>query len=246
MTTTITVSNHKGGVAKTTTAWMLARHLRQNFRVLLIDMDPRASLTKLSGAVAHAGSNINQVLGGANRASASLRQAAVMGDYDIDIVPSDMGLANTAYGLQQRMFGRHDALAQAITYTGGAWDFIIIDSPPSADVLAINAIAPTDLLIIPSQPEEGSIEAVAETLDLARQTANATNKGFIPYMVIGTMIEAMTNQHQAGMARLSHDHSATVYIPKRKGMDADAQLFDAYETLAHRILNLTQPTEVAA
>ena len=238
MTTTITVSNHKGGVAKTVTAWMLARHLRTRHTVLLIDMDPRASLSKLSGAVSHNGANINHVLGGANQPSASLRQAAVLGDHDIEIVPSDMGLANTAYGLQQRMFDRHTALAQAILYTGRQWDYIIVDSPPSADVLAINALAPADLVIIPSQPEPHSIDAVPETLSLVAQTARAMHKDPAPHMVVATMCESHTNQHEAGIYLLSKDHGCRVFIPKRKGMDADVQLFDAYEALAHHVEDL--------
>jgi hypothetical protein len=58
------------------------------------------------------------------------------------------------------------------------------------------------------------------------------------------MIEANTNQHQAGIYRLTKEYAARIFIPKRKGMDADAQIFDAYEALAHHVLDLT-PSKIS-
>lgn len=229
----ITIANIKGGVGKTTTAWMLARHLRQTHAVLLVDMDPHAHLTRLSGVNA-TGQTISHVLGGANNPSATLRSAARIGHHDLPIVPANMDLANVAHGLHNRMFDRFNALAAAIANTGPDWDVIIIDAPAAADILTINALAAADVLVVPCQPESPSIEAAVKTLQLMGQVSRAMpiSVDWASRIII-TLADERTNQHRDGIqaiAKIRPDY--TCIIPRRNGADADAELLAAYAPLA--------------
>jgi chromosome partitioning protein len=236
MPTTIAVANHKGGVAKTTTAWHLGHLIAgQGHSVLLIDMDPQANLSRLAGAVSV--QNINQVLGGAYSPTATLRGSAVPVEANLSIVTADLSLANTAHGLHSRQFGRYKALIQAIESTGSDWDYILIDAPPSADVLAINALAAANVVIIPSQPEPASIDGVDQTLDILQQVAQSQHRTLSDYRiyVIATMVQANTLAHQEGLGRLTNDYRLKAAIPLRKGINADAQIRVAYQPLAERL-----------
>lgn len=234
--TVITVANIKGGVGKSTTAWMLARLLQPQHTVLLIDMDPNAVLTRWS-RVAAGSKHIGHVLGGANQPSATLRSAARLGHHDIAIVPANPDLANVAHGLHNRMFDRFTALADAITSTGNDWDIIIIDAPGGQDALAINALAPAHTYIIPTQPEPASIEGMIKTSGLISQVHRATARqdGYTTHVLI-TLADERTRQHQDGISRIKKTvrHFGHI-IPRRNGADADQQLLDAYRPLAEEI-----------
>lgn len=232
----ITIANHKGGVAKTTTAWHTAHHIAaRGHNVLLIDMDPQANLSKLSGVVGR--TNINSVLGGAVNPSASLRSAATYIDGNLSIITSDINLANTAHGLHNRSFGRYRALPNAINATGRDWDTIIIDAPPSADVLAINALAAADTVIIPSQPEPASIDGIEQTLNILEQVLEQRGDTLsdLHITVIATMAQTNTIAHQHALEALTIRYKTDIVIPLRKGLNADAQIREAYKPLAARL-----------
>lgn len=235
--TVIAIANQKGGVGKTTTAWHLARHLHHDgFSVLLIDLDPQANLTKLSGVAAHRHSG--HVLGGAIQPSATLRTACQIGNHDLPIVPSSLDLANTAVGLAQRMFNRIEALANAIVATGPDWKFVIIDCPPNPDVLTINALAAADYIIVPSQPEELSIDGVNQMKNIHSQIQKAQNGRRSVIWIIATQVDTRTTQHQSGLEALEKHGLLHAIIPARRGQDADDQLHAAYRPLADKIARL--------
>jgi len=229
----VTIANIKGGVGKTTTGWMLARHLVARRSVLLVDMDPHAHLTRATGVAAN--TNIGHVLGGANNPSASLRSAARIGNHDIPIVPANLDLANVAHGLHNRMFDRFNALANAIAATGSDWHTIIIDAPANADILTINALAAANTVVIPCQPEPASIEALRATIRLIDQVRQAMHRADEPchLRTVITLADERTNQHRDGIQRIQETApNYTCTIPRRNGESADADLFAAYAPLA--------------
>lgn len=233
---TIAVANQKGGVGKTTTAWHLARHLHHmGLSVLMVDLDPQANLTKLSGVAAHRHSG--HVLGGAIQPSATLRTACQIGNHDLAIVPASLDLANTAVGLAQRMFNRIEALANAIAATGNDWHIIIIDCAPNADVLTINALYAADYILIPSQPEELSIDGVNQMRSIHSQIYKLKNHA-TPIWLIATQVDSRTTQHQMGLEALTRHGTLHTVIPARRGQDADEQLHAAYRQLADKIARL--------
>lgn len=232
--TTIAVASLKGGVGKSITAFMVARHLRsRGYSVLMIDMDPRATLSGWSGVASR--HTISDVLGGAINPTASLRSAAQECEHDIHIVTADMRLINTAYGLNARQFERVEALATAIQATGNHWEIILIDCPGAADVLMINGIYAADMVMIPSQPEPASIAAVAETYTLIQKTERAKKAPIDIGHIIVTMAISSTVGHRNGIEQLTKQYGVCAVIPERKGVDADTQLYAAYQPVADYI-----------
>lgn len=225
----IGVVSLKGGVGKSMTAWMLARHLHNSgLRTLAIDLDPGASLTRWSGVVNHR--HVGHVLGGAVTPSAGIRLAAQIGAHDVHVVPSHIDVTNVAHGLHTRQFNRVEALHNAIQATGNDWDVVIIDAPGGSDVLLINAIYASDVCIIPSQPEPASIAYTRQTLDYIAQTSKAKHAAICSW-VIATMIQAHTNGHKDGMKSLATVAPIIAEIPMRKGENADSELYAAYDDL---------------
>jgi chromosome partitioning protein len=187
MTYIIAVGNHKGGVAKTTTCLSLGACLAELGKtVLLIDLDPQASLTLSLGLKPESLRHAVDValLGNTSLVSVS-RESAVFG---LDIVPANRGLAV----LDKILYGRKgyefylknglDAMGQ------GLYDFILIDCPPSFGTLTLNALTAADLLIIPTQAEYYAARSLRQVIDLVNLVREKTNPR-LTYRVLVTMYD---------------------------------------------------------
>lgn len=232
--TVITFANLKGGVGKSLSTFMTARHLiERGRRVLMIDIDPRATLTGWSKVVSR--TTISDVLGGAVNPNASLRSAAQVGKYDIPIVAADLKLINVAFGLNSRQFDRVEALHNAIHSDSYAWEYILVDCPGAAEVLMINGLYAADLVMIPSQPEQASIEAIIETRGIIARAERAKKEKIDEGPIIVTMADERTVGHRSGIQTIKTIYGICAIIPDRKGVDAEEQLFAAYAPVADYI-----------
>jgi len=156
--TTIAIGNQKGGVGKTTTTWVLGQALADCGRtVLLVDVDPQASLTMAAGVDA-AGESMAEVLGGASPGKATLQEIVVKLADGLYLAPNDIALANQELGLVQRT-GREFILAEALSGTKA--DYILIDCPPSLGLLTVNALVAADQVLVPTQPEYLALRGLA-------------------------------------------------------------------------------------
>ena len=146
----IAVTNQKGGVAKTTTAVnLLAAVARKGLRCLLVDIDPQGNASVSSGI------NINAIQAGVYDVllgDVEITQAIVASSDQYDILPAAPELAGAQVELlsfSDKDFRLRDALEQV----ADRYDVIVIDTPPSLNVLTINALASATDVLIPVQCE---------------------------------------------------------------------------------------------
>jgi len=187
MTTTVAISNQKGGVAKTTTCLSLGACLAELQKsVLLIDLDPQANLTLSVGLKPKELRRTvgDVILGNATLVSVS-RESATAG---MDIAPANQGLTvldKVLYGRPGFQFRLRDELA---TLAQGLYDYVLIDCPPSLGTLTLNALAAADLLIIPIQCEYYAARALRHYIELIQQIREKTNPN-LRYQVLVTMYD---------------------------------------------------------
>ena len=174
MTTTIAISNLKGGVAKTTTCLSLGACLAEMGKVvLLIDLDPQANLTLAVGlAPDELRHTVDEaLLGNVSLVSVS-RECAVFG---LDIVPANQGLVTIDKVLYGRK-GYEFYLKNGIEAMGSRmYDFILIDCPPAAGTLTLNALTAADILIVPVQCEYFSAQSFRQVTELVKLVREKTN-----------------------------------------------------------------------
>ena len=169
----IAVTNQKGGVGKTTTSVNLAASLVATKRsVLLIDMDPQGNASMGSGVDKHALERSSyDVLVGA----CSIQEAIVKtGEAGFDMLPANGDLTAAEVELlqlPQRERRLHDALAQV----AGQYDYILIDCPPSLNMLTLNALVAANTVMIPMQCEYYALEGLTALVDTIEQVRSSLN-----------------------------------------------------------------------
>lgn len=245
----VAFANYKGGVAKTESTYRTGiqfartgKHARPGLRPWLIDLDPQANLTRRCRGINGRGQKtISDVLGGAAPVTATLQQAAQaidLGGGGAYMVASDIMLENVAVGLLQRTFGRLTALADAISANAhfiGASP-VLIDTPPNAGILTLNALVAATHLVICADPEEDAIAGVQRLTSIVEQIRK--EKGTAPQMigVIATRVDGEIIRHREGLAKLEALGLPVLgRVPKRAGVDADRHLDEAYAPIAEQI-----------
>jgi chromosome partitioning protein len=191
----LTIANQKGGVGKTTTAINLGTALAAiGETVLLIDLDPQGN--------ASTGLGIDQRLRKITSfdvliGEASLVQAAVPTDVPrVSIVPATMDLLGAELTLAS-VKDRTHRLRQAVDALslGGPspFSYVLIDCPPSLNLLTINAMAAADGVLVPLQTEFFALEGLSQLLKTVEQVRNSVNPALDIYGVVLTMFDPRNN-----------------------------------------------------
>ena len=186
---TIAVVNQKGGVGKTTTAVNLTAALHDlGLKVLLCDFDPQANATSGFGIdkrkLKH--SIYNVVIDGV-----SIRDAIVSTKYG-DVLPATADLAGAAIELISTDYREHQ-LEKCLEEVKEEYDLILIDCPPSLEMLTLNGLAASDSILVPVQCEYYALEGLSDLMSTMRMVKRKINPKLEIFAVALTMYDGRTN-----------------------------------------------------
>lgn len=187
----ISIANQKGGVGKTTTSVNLSACLAKlGQRVLLVDIDPQGNATSGVGINK---ADIDQCVYNVLVEDLPAENVIVETDvYQLDIIPATIQLAGAEVELVPTI-SREIRLKNSLEKLKDAYDYIIIDCPPSLGLLTINALTSSDTVLIPVQCEFYALEGLSQLLNSIRLVQKHLNKNLMIEGVLLTMLDARTN-----------------------------------------------------
>lgn len=206
----IAVANQKGGVAKTTSVASIGAAMAEaGRRVLLVDLDPQASLTFSLGIDPDAVEvSVHEVLLG----QAEVHEAVLEASEGIDLLPSTIELAGAEAQLLTRP-GREFVLQSVLEDVRGDYDVILLDCSPSLGVLTLAALTAASGLVIPMQAEMLSHRGVGQLLDTVKDVKKLLNKKLKTIGILPTMYDGRSNHAREVLEDLGGRYQLPVLSP---------------------------------
>ena len=208
----VAIANQKGGVGKTTTAVNLCAALHQmGRRVLLVDADPQGNASSGMGVAKSRRPNTYDMLVGGAQAA----ECVVHTDYG-DLIPTGKELAAASVELtakEKREFVMKTALFALYT----DYDYILIDCPPSLELLTVNALVASDSVLVPMQCEYYALEGLADLMTSIKMCSKRLNRRLQVEGIVLTMYDGrmnLTTQVAAELRRHLGDKVYETVIPR--------------------------------
>jgi chromosome partitioning protein len=191
----IAVANQKGGVGKTTTAINLAAALVESGqRVLVVDLDPQGNASTGLGVDERELTTYELLVDDAPLNSV-IQKTSIDG---LSIVPATVDLSSADIELisnEKRSFLLHDALRQT-AMDAYSWDYILIDCPPSLNLLTVNAMVAAHSVLVPLQSEFFALEGLSQLMLTIREVRQAANPNLRIEGIVLTMYDRRNNLSQ--------------------------------------------------
>ncbi|MEJ6401212.1 ParA family protein [Nicoliella lavandulae] len=227
----ISFANQKGGVGKTTTTFEVAENLSQQFdkRVLIIDLDPQASLTSIKydmrKLISEHMDNMTDVMIGKE----SIQDIIINLKENMDIAPTTLQLSDAELNLVNTTL-RELVLSKNISTIKDDYDFILIDCPPSRGLLTVNALSASDYVLIPVQAEYQSLLGMQLLKKTIRDVKSQIKPDLKTLGYAVTMITP-TNHAKDAIENIEHDNlDILAEIPRSVDVaDASVANMSTYE-----------------
>ncbi|GFI30270.1 sporulation initiation inhibitor protein Soj [Lachnospiraceae bacterium] len=205
----IAIANQKGGVGKTTTAINLSACLvEEGKKVLTIDMDPQGNTTSGLGVEkADLDNTIYELMLG----ECTIRKSMVQTEIEnLFLLPSNVNLAGAEIellGIEEKEY----ILKNEVDYIQDDFDFIIIDCPPSLNMLTINAMTTANTILVPIQCEYYALEGLSQLIHTINLVQTRLNPSLEMEGVVFTMYDARTNLSLQVVENVKGNLNTTIY-----------------------------------
>lgn len=209
MSKIIAITNQKGGVGKTTTSINLSAAIAETGKkVLVVDMDPQGNTTSGFGVNKNELENTvyELILGECSVGEAIIKNVAE----NVSLLPSNVNLAGAEVDLLDRD-DKSFILKKEMDYIADEYDYVIIDCPPSLNMLTINAMTTATSVIVPIQCEYYALEGVSQLIHTINLVRERLNPELDIDGVVFTMYDGRTNLSQQVVENVKENLSHHIY-----------------------------------